>query len=61
MSKYKKLFITLWRIVFLTVVLFGILDRAGIFGDVLQLQTLISFTSISGSYIFLITLFTLLF
>jgi len=56
----KKMLLILWRIVFSVVILTAILDRAGIFSGVLQLQTLYSFTSISGTYILAITLITLL-
>lgn len=56
----KKMLPILWRIVFSVVILTAILDRAGIFSGVLQLQTLYSFTSISGAYILVITLITLL-
>ena len=55
----KKKLLILWRIAFSFIILSAILVRAGIFNSFSQLQTLYSFTSVSGTYILLITLITI--
>ena len=55
----KNALSVLWRIIFSVIIITAILDRAGIFSDRSQLQTLFSFTSISGAYVLLITLIPL--
>ena len=50
----------LFKTVFSVIIITSIIDRAGIFSWDLQLQTLYSFTSLSGAYILIITLTTLI-
>ena len=58
MQARKKISLV-WRSVFSIIVLTAILDRVGLFSGTTQLQTILSFTSISGIYVLFITLITL--
>lgn len=59
-EKNKKILSVAFKCVFAAVILTGILSRIGIFSGNLTLHTLCSFTMISNSYVFFITVITMM-